>query len=128
MKYSWKFLMPWYCTCLGRVVTKWMVGLSGNGGLILGIGERIIFSLWLQNCLFDPPSSCLVSLFPSSQCHLHLVLGLNKHGIRLIYFHVLVLSEALGLSLHYNTLLVSTSNCNVQGCLEPHQLCTWSSV
>ena len=45
-----------------------------------------------------------------------------------ICVHVVVLSEALGLSLYCNTFVVSMSNCTVLESLESRQWCTWPSA
>ena len=43
-------------------------------------------------------------------------------------FSVVELSEALGLCLYSNTVVMSMSNSTVLGSLEPHQWCTWPSA
>jgi len=45
-----------------------------------------------------------------------------------IYFHGVMLSEALGLRLYPNTVVVSISNCKVLGSSEPHHWCSGPSA
>jgi hypothetical protein len=110
----------------GCLIEEWgFDSVYGRKHFIFYIASRL--PLWPTQ---PPVQSVLwpVSLFIMSPPPGATVKYVSNHNSYPIHFHVVVLSEALGTSFYFSTVLVLMSNCTVLGSLEPHHCCTTPSA